>query len=324
MFFRKKKMSLDLNKKVSVIIPLYNHEHYIKDAIESVLSQTYKNIELIVIDDGSKDNSLNVARSFKDERITVISQDNTGAHNTINRGLQIATGDYLTILNSDDLYEKNRLEKCVGYIQSETDVHLVCSYIKIINESGNVLGVKKGWENMEPWSFPNKDKTFAKDRDFTRNLLMSNFISTTSNMLFTRELFKDIGGMRNLRFAHDWDFALRAAEHTKCAIINDSLMRYRIHGTNTIKTNRKHMLFEICWIYAANLHRFEGSCIFNNNNETDFEEMAESINVQGNDKLVWLLRSYINSAKKKGIIEPELDLLDRQELRESLFKYIVE
>ncbi|MFL1676649.1 glycosyltransferase [Paenibacillus dendritiformis] len=324
MIFRKKKIPFDQNKKVSVVIPLYNHEHYITDAIESVLSQSYKNLELIVIDDGSKDNSLNVARSFKDDRITVIAQENAGAHNTINRGLQMATGDYLTILNSDDLYEKNRLEKCVGFLQSEPDVHFVCSYIKIINDSGDVLGIKKGWENMEPWPFPNKEKSFAKDGDFTRNLLMSNFISTTSNMVFTRELFEKIGGMRNLKFAHDWDFALRAAEQTKCAIISDSLMRYRIHGTNTIKTNRRHMLFEICWIYAANLHRFEGNHIFINNNEIDFEEIAESINVQGNDKMVWLLRSYINSAQKNGINEPELELLDRQDLRESLFKYIVE
>lgn len=323
MFF-KFKTSKNHDQKVSVIIPLYNHENYAKEAIMSVLNQNYENLELFVIDDGSKDQSLEVAHSIKDKRLTVLSQENQGAHNTINRGLDLATGDYLTVLNSDDVFEKNRLEKCVEYLNNHNDINLVCSYIKVINEKGKVLGLKRGWENMEPWSVPHKDKSFAKNKDFTRNLLMSNFISTTSNMVFTKQLYQAIGGMRNLRFAHDWDFALRAAEYGKCAIIEDGLIRYRIHGTNTINTNRKHMLFEICWIYAANLHRFEGIQIFNDDPMIGFEEMAESINFQGNDKLVWLLRSYFGSAQKRGIPEPQLELLENANLRESLFKYIVE
>jgi hypothetical protein len=209
-------------------------------------------------------------------------------------------------------------------LRTNDDTHFVCSYIKIINEVGSVQGVKKGWENMEPWPVAHKEKSFAKNKDFVRNLLMSNFISTTSNMVFTKQLYREIGGMRNLRFAHDWDFALRAAEYGKCSIIEEGLMRYRLHETNTIRTNRKHMLFEICWIYAANLHRFEGIHIFNENPMTGFEEMAESLNFQGNDKLVWLLRSYFNSAHKRGVLEPELELLNIADLRESLFKYIVE
>lgn len=323
MFF-KSKSPKNQDAKISVIIPLYNHEKYVESAIKSVLNQTYKNLELIVIDDGSHDRSLNIAQSIKDNRLKIFTQENRGAHNTINRGLDMATGDYLTILNSDDTYELDRLAKCIDYLKANDTTHFVCSYIKVINEVGSVQGVKKGWENMEPWPVAHKEKSFAKNKDFGRNLLMSNFISTTSNMVFTKKLYQEIGGMRNLRFAHDWDFALRAVEYGKCVIIEKSLMHYRVHGTNTIRTNRKHMLFEICWIYAANLHRFEGIQIFNENPLTGFEEMAESLNFQGNDKLVWLLRSYINSAHKRGVVEPELELLNNTDLRESLFKYIVE
>ncbi|WPP42082.1 glycosyltransferase [Paenibacillus hunanensis] len=323
MFF-KKKPSIEQHEKISVVIPLYNHEKYIEEAIDSVLKQTYSNLELIIIDDGSKDNSVQVARKFNDSRITIITQENRGAHNTINRGLDIASGKYLTVLNSDDYYEKNRLEKCIQFLREHQDVHLVCSYIKVIDDKSKKLGIKQGWKNMEPWAVPNRHLSFASTNDFLKNLLMSNFISTTSNMVFTRKLYESIGGMRNLRFAHDWDFALRAAEYGKCAIIEEPLMGYRIHGTNTISTNRKHMLFEICWIYAAHLDRFEGTAIFNGNPIEDLQSMAESMNLQNNDKLLWLLRSYLNAAKKKGEIEPELQFLDNQELRESLFRYINE
>ncbi|MEK5399585.1 glycosyltransferase [Paenibacillus sp. FSL K6-2859] len=323
MFFRRKP-SISEEFKISVVIPLYNHEKFIKEAIQSVLNQTYKNFELIIIDDGSRDNSLKIAQSFDDERLKVISQENSGAHNTINRGLDLATGDFLTILNSDDVYEKDRLKQCVAYLLQNPETHLVSTYINVINEAGKTQGVKKGWKNMEPWAVPNKAQSFAKDDDFVKNLLMSNFISTTSNMLFTRELYNKIGGMRNLRFAHDWDFALRAAEYGKCALIEEALMGYRIHGNNTISTNRKHMLFEICWIYAANLHRFESTHIFKGNSSLELEELAESINLQGNDKLLWILRSYFVAALKRGEENPELEILDNTALRESLFKYIVE
>ncbi|AIQ65804.1 cell wall biosynthesis glycosyltransferase [Paenibacillus stellifer] len=323
MFFKTKaKINQDL--KVSVIIPLYNHENFIKEAITSVLNQTYKNIELIVIDDGSRDNSLAIAKSFEDDRIQVLTQQNQGAHYTINRGLELATGDFLTILNSDDIYEKNRIEKCVGYLIQHPHVHLVCTYIKIIDHSGKTLGIKEGWKNMEPWPIPNKSKSYAGSNNFSRNLLVSNFISTTSNMVFTKKLYQEIGGMRNLRFAHDWDFALRAAEYGECSILEEALIKYRIHETNTISSNRKHMLFEICWIYAANLPRFESHLILQESSKEELEQLAESINLQGNDKLLWILRSSFNASQKRGVKDYELAFLENKELRESLFKYIVE
>ncbi|QDH20788.1 glycosyltransferase [Saccharibacillus brassicae] len=323
MFF-KKKSSIPQADKISVVIPLYNHEQFIEEAINSVLNQTYQNLELIIIDDGSKDRSLNIAQSFNDPRLQVIAQENKGAHNTINRGLELATGEYLTILNSDDVYEKERFAKLIKYFHENREVKLLCSYIKIIDEKGKVLGVKQGWRNMEPWPVADKKKSFAGANDFTKNLIMSNFISTTSNMMFTKELYESIGGMRNLRFAHDWDFALRAADFGECVLIEEALIRYRIHGTNTIHTNRKHMLFEICWIYAAHIHRFEEKKIFAENLITDIEQLIESINLQGNDKLLWVLLMYLEAATRKGEKEPELIFLNDAKLRESLYKYLQE
>lgn len=309
---------------VSVIIPSYNHEKFIKECIDSVLNQTYKNFELIIIDDGSKDKTSEILNKYDDSRMQIIYQENVGAHNTINRGLALAKGEYLTILNSDDVYMKNRLELIVNYLMKNPEVSLVSTYIEIINSDSKKLGIKEAWRNMEPWIIQHKDKSFIQTDDAVKNLIMTNYISTTSNMMFSRKLYESIGGMRNLRFAHDWDFALRAAECGQCIVIEKPLMKYRIHSTNTISTNRKHMLFEICWMYAVNIHRFEGKKIFEGDFIKGFEELAESMNFQGNDKLVWMIMSFLNSAKNRHIAEPELILLEDKELRESLFKYIVE
>lgn len=312
-------------KKLSVIIPSYNHEKYISKAIDSVLGQTYHNLELIIIDDGSKDNSVSIIKGYKDNRITFVEQENRGAHHAINRGLSIATGEYLAILNSDDIYEDNRFEIMIDEMEKDDDIGFMCSYIQVIDDKGKKLGIKEGWRNMEPWLVPHPELSYKNTTNFKLNLIMTNFTSTTSNFLFTRKLYEKIGGMRNLRFAHDWDFALRAAEVTECVLIEKPLMQYRVHNSNTISTNRKWMLFEIAWMWAANLERFFGSLIFKDEkDQNDIIDLVESLNLQGNDRIFWIIKVFIDSQKKLGVEKPEEILLNDSELRERLLKYVVE
>lgn len=310
---------------LSVVIPSYNHEKFIGKAIDSVLGQTYSNLELIIIDDGSKDSSIEIIKSYTDERITFVAQENAGAHNAINKGLEIAKGEYLAILNSDDIFDKKRFEIMIKEMEKHKEVGFSCTYIQVIDSDGNKLGVKEGWKNMEPWQIENPDKSFKTSDDFKLNLLMSNFPSTTSNFLFTRELYEKIGGMRNLRFAHDWDFALRAAEITECMIIDKPLMEYRIHNSNTISSNRKWMLFEIAWMWATNLERFYKTKLFAGDDLfVDTQKIVESINLQGNDKIFWMIKIFIDAQKVKGVANPEEILLDDNELRNKLLEYVVE
>lgn len=323
--FLKKGKNVKDGKLLSIIIPSYNHEKYIAEAIQSVIDQRYQNWELIIVDDGSKDHSLDVIKKFEDNRIRVMQQENQGAHNAINRGLQEAKGEYLAILNSDDVYEADRFTVLISEMEKATEIGFLCSYIRVINSQGKDLGVKQGWKNMEPWLVPHKELSFAATDDFKLNLLMSNFTSTTSNFLFTREVYEKIGGMRNLRFAHDWDFALRAAEVTECKIINKPLLKYRVHETNTISSDRKWMLFEIAWMWAANLDRFYGRILFKNQNtKKDIISLAESLNLQGNDKIFWIIKCFIDSQRKLGVERPEEILLEDADLRNSLLSYVVE
>lgn len=325
--FEKKSVKEVKEELLSIVIPSYNHALYISDAIKSVINQTYQNWELIIVDDGSKDNSIEIIEKFvqKDSRIQLVVQENAGAHNAINRGLDMSKGKYLAVLNSDDIYEKNRFSLMIDEMENNPEIGFMCSYITIINDRGKKLGVKEGWKNMEPWQVPHPELSFKSTDSFKKNLLMTNFTSTTSNFLFRRSLYEKIGGMRNLRFAHDWDFALRAAEVTECKMIEKPLMQYRVHDSNTISSNRKWMLFEIAWMWAANLEKFYGTLIFKTQSDKeDIFTLVESLNLQGNDKIFWIIKSFIDAQRKLGIEHPEEILLDDDELRNKLLAYVVE
>lgn len=312
--------------KISVVIPSYNHRHFIEKAVASVLNQSECDLELIVIDDGSTDDSLTYLRQINDPRFILVEQANAGAHNAINRGLELAKGDYLAILNSDDIFHPDRLRRCVEALEQD-NAELVTTWIEVINADGKPLGVKQAWQNMLPWSVPNIEKSFSATNDFALNLLVSNFVSTTSNIVFTRKLYDEIGGMRNLRFAHDWDFMFRAVDAYKCIVLPEALMQYRIHGSNTISSNRAWMLFEICWVMATGMCRFEGRRLYAGAGVeswlSDVHRVHNSVNLQGNDKVYWMILQFVRAQEAQGVLEPELLLLDNAELRAGFIEHVV-
>jgi len=312
---------------ISIVIPSYNHEKYIQRCIESVLMQTYKDWELIIIDDGSKDSSNDIIASYLDKRIRHIMQENAGAHNAINRGLSLAEGEYLTILNSDDEYHPNRLEKFLQAFSQNSSIDFISTWIDIVDSDSKKIGTKKAWENMEPWEIKDKDLTFAGTDDYALNALMSNFVSTTSNMIFKREVYEQVGGMRNLRFAHDWDFLLRVCSEFNCYNLKEALLSYRVHNSNTISSNRRWMLFEICWIIAANLDRFSTKLVPNLESENLIEstvKILESFNFQNNDRVFWILYWEMSAMKKRGVINPEEIYLNNENIRNKIIEYIKE
>jgi glycosyltransferase involved in cell wall biosynthesis len=311
---------------VSIIIPSYNHARYIKRAIDSVLSQSYDRIELIVVDDGSTDDSVKYLREIKDPRYSFYCQENQGAHVAINRGLGLADGEFLAILNSDDVFHPDRIQRLMTEFRKDPEVELLSTWIQIIDPNDQERGLKEGWHNLEPWPTAHPELSFQKTDDFGLNLLMGNFVATTGNIVMRRSLYEKIGGMRNLRFAHDWDFVLRAAAAAKCKLIPEPLLKYRIHDKNTQHTDRAWMLFDICWVLAANLHRFEGTKIFNSSDlNAGLENMVtlyESINLQGNDKVFWVMRAFNQSLRSQGVENPEELLLEDDELRKKFIGYI--
>src|SRR5262249_5004591 len=115
--------------KLSIVLPSYNHAAFIADAVRSALSQTYRDFELIVVDDGSTDETLHVLAGFRDARIRILTQANRGAHAAINRGLTEAAGRYLAILNSDDMLHPERFATLLPVLEANPRVGLVASYV---------------------------------------------------------------------------------------------------------------------------------------------------------------------------------------------------
>lgn len=130
------------NNLVSIIIPVYNVARYLDDCLNSVLKQTYTNLEMIVVDDGSTDESLEICRSYaaKDKRLKVFHQDNAGVSAARNIGLNIMTGKYVLFIDSDDKIEQDMVKNLVKAIdQSERIDAVFCGYKEFDNETGTII-----------------------------------------------------------------------------------------------------------------------------------------------------------------------------------------
>lgn len=124
---------MNFNDLISVIMPVYNAEKFVRSAIQSILNQTYENFELIVIDDGSTDKSLEIIRSFNDPRIFVTSRENKGLIKSLNEAISYCKGDYIARMDADDISDCNRLMLQLNYFKRHKGVAVVGSYIECID-----------------------------------------------------------------------------------------------------------------------------------------------------------------------------------------------
>jgi len=199
--------------KISVIIPTYNQSECLKEAIESVLNQTYKNIEIIVIDDGSTDNTLGVVGSF-DNKIVCIQQKNKGASSARNIGIKKANGEYLAFLDSDDMWIKNKLEKQIDFIKKNPEIGLLGTGCYQMINIGKVIHKK---------IFPNKNEILQKD------LIKYNpFIQ--SSVMVKKDVFNDIDLYdEKFKESEDYDLWLRIAQKYKVANLEQALVTKRYY-----------------------------------------------------------------------------------------------
>lgn len=214
--------------RVSVVIPLYNHERYIEATIASVLEQTVPVAEIIVIDDGSRDGSAALMAEIakRDARIVFWSHLNRGAHATINAGIHRATGDIVSILNSDDLYHPTRVAEMLAAFAADPATDAVFTGLDFVNDDGQ--------PRDNDW-YVRAREFHQKAGDFGLTLVNGNIIMTTSNLAVRRSVFEEIGYFSGLRYAHDLDFFLRLVAHgRRLRFVDAPLMSYRLHQSNTI------------------------------------------------------------------------------------------
>jgi glycosyltransferase involved in cell wall biosynthesis len=127
---------------ISVVLTAFNTERYLAEAIESVLNQKYQDLELIMIDDGSTDRTLEIMRQYEasDDRVRVIAQENAGAGAARNAGIAIAQGEWIAIVDADDVMEPNRLERQIAFLQEHPDLDVATSPVTFINHEGHEFG----------------------------------------------------------------------------------------------------------------------------------------------------------------------------------------
>lgn len=246
-----------LSPQASIIVPSYNHAHFLEETLVSALA-TQADIELVVVDDGSTDGSLALLEDWarREGRLRVFGQANAGAHAALNRGIELARAELILILNSDDVFLPGRVEAVIDAFARDPSLAIAGSWLEVIDTEGKVLGTKEGWRTLPPpWQ---KSDGLSRLGDAALCLLESNYLSTTSNVAFRRALAgKD--PFRALRYAHDWDFALEMAAAGGLLFLEQPLIRYRVHPTNTIKEGADHgrglMHFEILWLLACHARR---------------------------------------------------------------------
>ena len=213
---------------VTVFIPVFNCENYIRYCLESILNQTYKNLDILLVDDGSTDRSVEIIKNFSDPRIRLIENgENKGIPYTRNVGLREAKGKYMAIMDSDDLSDPHRIEKQVLYLEKNPEIDAVSSFYKMFNG-----------KTEKKVSLP-----VTKPEEIQIYLLFFNPIANPASMVRLDAIRKyNMNYNPDYFVSQDYDFWARLSMVGKIAIIPEYLLKYRIgHENITKKSKRDHI-----------------------------------------------------------------------------------
>jgi glycosyltransferase involved in cell wall biosynthesis len=233
---------------VSVVMPAYNHERFVVKALESILAQTYAELEIVVIDDGSRDSTGSLLDAFAarcPRPLTVVHQANAGAHEAINRGLALARGGTIAVMNSDDLYAPERIARLVAEMERRKAAFAFSS-TRFIDDDGNEIDAFNPYANQ----LRRTTAEAIKAPDLLYALIFSNIAVSTGNFVFRRTLLEKLGGFCAMRVCHDWEFLLDASYETPLALVDEPLYHYRLHGTNTFAASRVRAAEELEQVLA--------------------------------------------------------------------------
>lgn len=205
-------------KKVSVIVPCFNHEKFIEECILSVINQHYQNIELIVVDDGSKDSSPAILAKLSEKYgFKLILKNNEGVCATFNKGLSIATGDYITFIASDDYMPLYRVSEQVAALESMPEADVIAAGVKIVDENSHVIGSKA----------PRGNGLVTFDQLLKRNMVFA------PTAIFRKDVFKTYGFYPENYLFEDYYMWLRITKAGgKIFNIDKVWAFYRINRTN--------------------------------------------------------------------------------------------
>ena len=240
-----------MSPKVSVIVPVYNVSEYLGQCLDSILLQTLQDIEVICVNDGSTDDSLDILQGYAmfDERLKIISQENAGAGAARNNGIKHATGEYIICLDSDDFFEPDMLEKMVQKAEEDNSDVVVCDFCFFNNETGQIIKNKNKWDTYLKQS-PFKPTELGADLFELRN-------PASWNKLIKTELIhkNNIAFDEQAKYFEDTPFVCLALINAKKISIIDTIgIYYRVNQNTQLSANYKNHLAD-CLIAMTGLHK---------------------------------------------------------------------
>lgn len=221
-----------MTAKISIIIPTYNHSKFVCQAVESALAQTLPAYEIIVVDDGSTDETTEVLAKYKTQ-ICYVKQENQGVSAARNNGVNTASGDFVAFLDADDIWFPQKLEWQIKKFTEEKELGLVhCGYIDI-DENGDFL--QEHIDGMAGW--------VAEEMLFFKRPVI---LGGGSGSFIPKKVFQEVGGFDlRLSTSADWDLYFRIAQKWQIGFVPKILLKYRLHSSNmhgNIKTMQDDML----------------------------------------------------------------------------------
>lgn len=234
---------------VSVLIPAYNHENYIQKTIESIINQTYPNIELIILDDGSKDKTWEKITELKPKcenrfvKIHFETKQNEGTCITLNKLLKLSSGEFVYIIASDDLSKPQAIEKEVKFLQDNPDYALAVGDNEYVDSIG-----KQIFRTQKAFTSNIKNAKYKTVKEFLSSKLKIDFLSDDfgsyktlykenyipNGYLIRKNIFETIGNFTKNAPLEDFWLMLQISKYKKMKYIDEILFSYRIHDTNTI------------------------------------------------------------------------------------------
>jgi colanic acid/amylovoran biosynthesis glycosyltransferase len=229
---------------VTVLIPSFRHEAYVETTIRSVLAQRHTAFRLLVVDDGSTDDTVARARSIKDPRLEVrVNASNLGLGNSVLQALADIDTPYVALLNSDDVFHPDRLRRCLEVLAQRPEVMLVTTGMTLIDQQGGellpanaslVLDGKLVFDWVHWFARVTPPLDLPRERLFA-TLLEQNWLATSSNLVCRTEwLMRQADSLRSLKYCLDWQLFLEAAATDVLHHLHEPLVAYRLHATNTV------------------------------------------------------------------------------------------
>lgn len=215
--------------KISVVMSVYNGMPYLEEAVKSILNQTYRNFEFIIIDDASTDSSWGYLKSLKDRRIKLIKNEkNLGLASSLNKGIKAARGDYVARMDADDISLPQRFEKQINFFKAHKDYILVGSQVIWVDKNNNLIS---GFD------------TPLKDEDIRKKLIIRNQFHHAT-VMFRRSDIEKLGAYRdNLNGIEDYDLWFRVIKKGKVANLPERLVKRKIH--ERALTQKNHLKTEL-------------------------------------------------------------------------------